>query len=355
MLSLRQKIALELERHVQDDLIRKHPLRQLFWESTLRCNVHCRHCGSDCRSDALQPDMPREDFLRVLDNIAEHTDPHKVFVIISGGEPLVRDDLEICGQEIKKRGYPWGMVTNALALTKERLEALTEAGLRSLTVSIDGMESNHNWLRGHKGSFTRCAAALDLMAAQDKVRYDVVTCVNQRNYSELAEMKAFLISKKVPGWRLFTIFPVGRAATNPELQISPDQMRGMMRFIRDNRREGLLPTSYACEGFLGEWEGKVRDHLYFCQAGVMAASVLIDGSISACGSIRADYHQGNIYKDDFWQVWQERFQPYRDREWMRKDECADCRYFKYCRGNGMHLRDGEGRLLLCNYKKLKGH
>ena len=54
-------------------------------------------------------------------------------------------------------------------------------------------------------------------------------------------------------------------------------------------------------------------------------------------------------------MWQERFQPYRDREWMRKDECADCRYFKYCRGNGMHLRDGEGRLLLCNYKKLKGH
>ena len=354
MLSLRQKIALELERHVQDDLIQKHPLRQLFWESTLRCNVHCRHCGSDCRSDVTQPDMPREDFLRVLDNIAEHTDPHSVFVIISGGEPLVRDDLEICGAEIKRRGFPWGMVTNALALTKERLEALTDNGMRSLTVSIDGMQQNHNWLRGHKGSFDHCAAALDLLAAQDRVKYDVVTCVNQRNYGELPQMKQFLIDKHVPGWRLFTIFPVGRAAHNPELLISSEQMRGMMRFIRDNRREGLLPTSYACEGFLGEWEGKVRDYLYFCQAGVMVASVLIDGSISACGSIRADYHQGNIYRDDFWQVWQERFQPYRNREWMRKDECASCSYFKYCRGNGMHLRDANGKLILCNYRKLKG-
>ena len=85
----------------------------------------------------------------------------------------------------------------------------------------------------------------------------------------------------------------------------------------------------------------------------MVASVLIDGSISACGSIRANYHQGNIYQDDFWEVWQNKFQPYRDRSWMRKDECKDCKYFRYCRGNGMHLRDSEGKLLLCDLKKLK--
>jgi len=47
--------------------------------------------------------------------------------------------------------------------------------------------------------------------------------------------------------------------------------------------------------------------------------------ISACPSIRADYHQGNIYENDFMEVWNHRFKPYRDREWMKKDECADCR------------------------------
>ena len=50
MLSLRKKLGLELERRIQDQLIEEHPLRQLFWESTLRCNLHCRHCGSDCKS-----------------------------------------------------------------------------------------------------------------------------------------------------------------------------------------------------------------------------------------------------------------------------------------------------------------
>lgn len=353
MLSLRKKLGLEIEHKLQNSLIKEHPLRQLFWESTLRCNVSCRHCGSDCKKLPDKPDMPLEDFLPVLDNIAAHTDPHKVFVIISGGEPLVRDDLERCGQEIYKRGFPWGMVTNALYLTKERFDALVNAGMHSMTVSIDGLKENHNWMRRHKDSFDRCSEALDILANQTSVIYDVVTCVNARNYDDLPALKEFLISKNVPGWRIFTIIPVGRAANDPEMQISPEQLRGLMQFIKANRKEGRLHTSYSCEGFLGELETEVRDYFYFCQAGVMVASVLIDGSISACGSIRANYHQGNIYQDDFWEVWQNKFQPYRDRSWMRKDECKDCKYFRYCRGNGMHLRDSEGKLLLCDLKKLK--
>jgi radical SAM protein with 4Fe4S-binding SPASM domain len=80
--------------------------------------------------------------------------------------------------------------------------------------------------------------------------------------------------------------------------------------------------------------------------------VLIDGSISACGSIRADYHQGNIYKDDFIDVWENRFQPYRDRSWMKKDQCGDCKWFRYCEGNGMHLRDDDGKLILCHLDRI---
>ena len=64
-------------------------------------------------------------------------------------------------------------------------------------------------------------------------------------------------------------------------------------------------------------------------------------------------HQGNIYKDDFMEVWNNKYQPYRDREWMRKGECADCEFFRYCKGNGMHLRDGKGDLLFCHYKRLQ--
>ncbi len=351
-LSLRRRVALEIARKLENDRVREHRLRQLFWESTLRCNLHCRHCGSDCKKSSGFADMPKEDFLRVLDNVAAHTDPHSVFVIISGGEPLMRDDLEECGRAIYEKGFPWGMVTNGLYMTPKRFRALRNAGMHTATVSLDGLEEEHNRMRSNPKSFARAVDAIRTMAAEPDFVFDVVTCANRHNYPQLDELKEMLIGLGVRAWRIFTVFPVGRAAQHNDFQLTGEEFRGVMEFIKRTRSEGRIKASYGCEGFLGNYEGDVRDHFYTCSAGVSVASVLIDGSISACTSIRSDYKQGNIYSDDFWEVWTDRFAPYRDREWMRKGDCAECKFFRYCRGNGMHLRDENGDLLFCHLKRL---
>ncbi|MBO4564893.1 MAG: TIGR04133 family radical SAM/SPASM protein [Bacteroidaceae bacterium] len=351
-LSLRKKVALELWRHREQNMLQEHPLQQLFWECTLRCNLRCRHCGSDCTQKSEQLDMPKEDFLRVLDSIAAKTDPHQVFVIISGGEPLMRDDLEACCAAIHAKGFPWGMVTNGLFLTRDRFVNLLKAGMGSLTISLDGLEDDHNWMRGNPHSFQKVDYVLSMLAKMPQLMSDVVTCVTRRNYSKLPEIRQYLLSKGVPRWRIFTVFPVGRAATDPELRLSDEEFRSVFEFIRTTRKEKQIHLEYGCEGFLGNYEGEVRDHLYTCQAGITIGSVLVDGSISACTSIRSDYHQGNIYRDDFMDVWEHRFQPYRNHDWMRTGECHDCTLFRYCQGNGMHLRDSEGHLLLCHVHRL---
>lgn len=350
-LDFRHRIALELNRVLTQRIIKQHPLRQLFWECTLRCNLRCRHCGSDCKNNSAIADMPKDVFMEVLDDVKKVTDPHKVMVIVTGGEPLMRRDLEECGREMYEKGFPWGMVSNGFALTKTRLDRLMESGLRAITISLDGVGEDHEWMRGVPGSFQRAAEAISMVSATPDLVSDVVTCVNRRNFDKLSEIKDFLWSLGVKSWRLFTVFPVGRAAEDPELQLSNEQFRGLMEYIKSCRKEGL-DVSYGCEGFLGNYEGDVRNGFFFCKAGVSVGSVLADGSISACPSIRADYHQGNIYKDNFMDVWENQFRPYRDREWMRKDECADCKWFRYCRGNGMHLRDENGKLILCHLKRL---
>ena len=351
-LSFKQRIALELNRQLVRDAQQQHPLTQLFWESTLRCNLHCRHCGSDCKASALQPDMPFDDFHKVLVRIKEHYDSHRIMVIISGGEPLMRKDLLECGRAIYDLEFPWGMVTNGRLLTPQKIEELLQAGLHSITISLDGFEEEHNWMRGTADSFQRAAEAVKILAHEPSIRFDVVTCVNRRNYATLEAFKEYLISLGLKSWRLFTVFPVGRAAQDSELQLNKEEFRGLMEFIKKTRTEGRIHASYGCEGFLGEYEGQVRDRFFSCLAGVSIASVRIDGAISACGSIRADYNQGNIYTDDFIDVWENRFQPYRDRNWMRQGVCADCKYFRYCQGNGMHLRDDEGNLILCHLSRL---
>lgn len=214
-ISIRKRLGLEINKKLTDGLIREHPLRQLFWECTLRCNMHCRHCGSDCKKSAWYADMPKEDFLRVLDGVAAHTDPHKVFVILTGGEPLVRDDLEECGRAIYDRGFPWGVVTNGLYLTPERLEACLRAGMHTATVSLDGFREEHNWMRGNALSYDSAVAAIRMLNAVPGLVIDVVTCVNRRNYASLEQLKRFLISIGVKRWRMFTVFPVGRGQATP--------------------------------------------------------------------------------------------------------------------------------------------
>ena len=160
-LSLRRRLALEIGRKLYQQKVKEHPLRQLFWECTLRCNLHCRHCGSDCKVKAGQQDMPLADFLRVLDNIRQHTDPHQVFVIVTGGEPLMREDIAQCGAAIYQKGFPWGMVTNALYLTPQKFNDLLRAGLHAMTISMDGLGEEHNWMRGNKYGWLGRGAQLD--------------------------------------------------------------------------------------------------------------------------------------------------------------------------------------------------
>jgi radical SAM protein with 4Fe4S-binding SPASM domain len=264
------------------------------------------------------------------------------------------------------------------------------AGLRSIAISFDGLELDHNWLRQHPLAFEGATRAIKLAAQYGVQRgstvvqhssklsnterealnnieqapapaeqpnglvWDVVTCVNQRTINQLDEMQQYLWSIGVRNWRLITIDPMGRAAENPELILTPEQHRQVLDYIREKRKQGLH-ISYSCEGFMPDYEMEVRDHLFHCAAGISIASILVDGSISACTSVRGKYYQGNIYKDDFWEVWENGFEPYRNRKWMKKLEpCNNCKLFRYCEGGGMHLRQEDGALMLCHHNKLMG-
>ncbi len=318
----------------------------------MRCNLSCRHCGSDCKKEAMIEDMPKEVFFKVIDDITPHVNPNKTLIMLTGGEVLMRKDIEEIGLELYRRGFPWSMVTNAMGLTPERLDSLMCSGMRAITVSLDGFEDIHNHFRGNKNSFSRAVKAIEAISKEEELVWDIVTCVTPALLPRLEEFKEFIYSIGVRRWRLFTIVPMGRAKNDLSLQLSSEQLHELMHFIIKTRKEDKITCSYACEGFLGGYEGQVRDRFYHCSAGMHSASVLIDGSISGCTSIRSKYYQGNIYKDNFWDVWQNRFDKYRNREWMRKGECATCKEFKHCRGGGMHLRTEDGELILCHLKKL---
>ena len=336
-----------------------HELNYLFWECTTRCNLHCRHCGSDCFAASQDVDMPLEDFLRAFDTIpvAERAKPFTV--VLTGGEPLLRPDLPEVGAALRSRGVGWGIVSNGWFYDAAMHARLAAAGLGALTISLDGLEASHDWMRGRPGSFARALKGISVAATDPRVNFDVVTCVHKRNLAELEEIYTLLSGIGVRQWRIFTIIPIGRAADDPEMHLSDAEFVSLMDFIAAKRHprpdRGSMKVTYSCEGYLGPYENKVRDVPYFCHAGINIASVLVDGRICACPNIDRDaFSQGNIYEDDFWQVWQERFQPFRDRSWTRRGRCADCRVWRDCLGGGMHNWHGAcDEVLNCHYAKIK--
>jgi radical SAM protein with 4Fe4S-binding SPASM domain len=223
----------------------------------------------------------------------------------------------------------------------------------AVTLSLDGLESSHNWLRANGKSFENAVRALDLIVASKGLTYDVVTCVNRKNIAELPELQAFLISKRVKAWRLFTIAPIGRAAGHKDLALTGEELRQLMDFIARSRAEGVIDVKFSCEAYVGNYEKQVRDSYFFCRAGINIASVLIDGSISACPNIDRNFAQGNIYHDDFLDVWNNRFEIMRARGWMKTGMCARCGDYKNCNGGAMHLwNEQKDTILTCINRRM---
>ena len=294
--------------------------------------------------------MPFSDFLKSIEPLEKRYRRDTTLIAITGGEPLLRQDLADCGRTLREHGFRWGIVTNGMLYDEARHRELLDAGMSSVTVSLDGLEATHNWLRNHPQSFQRALNALRLIASAPELNYDVVTCVHQRNLSELPMLKQLLIEHGIQHWRLFTIAPIGRATENAELQLNRQQVEEMFQFIADTRDEGSIDLKFSCEAYTGDYEEEVRDSYFFCRAGINIASVLINGDISACPNINRSFAQGNIYRDNLLEVWEHKFDTMRNRDWMRCGPCAKCPDYKQCLGGAMHLRPAYGQPILRCYK-----
>jgi len=247
--------------------------------------------------------------------------------------------------------YKWPKDENP---NEKRHISLLNAGLGALTISLDGLKDSHNWLRNNENSFNRVDRAIGLAASSSRLNFDVVTCVHRRNIDELPQIHKYLLSKAVKAWRLFTIVPIGRAESNPDLSLSDEQFKSLMDFIVEKRGERTMDVKFSCEGYVGDYEMKVRDSPFFCRAGINIGSILIDGSISACPNIDRSFAQGNIYRDNLYDVWQTKYQAFRERSWAKKGKCSDCKEWRDCQGNGFHNWHGDkNTVLVCHHEKLQ--
>lgn len=339
-MNLHHKIQSQLHNKYKELEQQQAILQYLFLEISQRCNLNCLHCGSDCKSNTNQAELTTPSWKKIITSVKQQFSD-KVAFIITGGEPLMHPDLDEITQHIARQNMRWAMVTNGMLLNQKRMQMLLKNNIYSLTISLDGTKNAHNLLRNHPKAFEKVEHALKLIAQSDIPQKDVVTCVFPANLNQLDEMAAYLINKGIAEWRLFRIFPSGRAKNNRILQLSFDQTQQMVQWIAQNKKKYNaqgLNINLSCEGWL-PWstDKQVRDNPFFCRAGVNIASILANGNITGCTNNQEPFHVGNILKDNLAYVWKNNFDDFRNRTWVSQTQCSACNDLKYCQGGSIHL------------------
>jgi radical SAM protein with 4Fe4S-binding SPASM domain len=326
-----------------------HPLRYLFWESTLRCNMSCLHCGSDCvRDSSTQADELDIGTIKAeLRSIAQVYEPGTITFAIIGGEPLVRKN-DICevGAYAAELGYHWGIVTNGLLLDDEAIHQIERSGLQTISISLDGLEREHDALRNRSGAFRSAMSAIERLLTRRFFRkFDVICCVSKLNIDKLEPFVDHLRQLQVPAIRFTPIFSHGRATRHSELILDKDDYLHLLRFVAAQReRQTDIRINLSEEGYWGpEWEGRVRDNLHYCGSGIVIGTILHNGDVIGCPSMSRAFVEGNLKNAPFIDLWQRGFSRYRaGRRDLFAAQCDGCEHWVLCEGGGLHLLDQTG-------------
>lgn len=338
------------------DGLYEHPsLESLFIEMTLNCNEHCRHCGSKCGDVAMQEQLTDEevlDFLRDLKSKVER----KPFLNITGGEPLLRPGFIELMHRITEMGYNWGMTSNGTLIDEMMIDRLKYAGMKTISISIDGMEDSHNWFRQTKDGYAKSMKAVELLVKESFHNVMITTVVHKRNIGQLYEMYERMKTTGINTWRLINVEPIGRAKENKEILLEDEDYKVLLDFIKEYReKEDAFEICFGCNHWLGaENEHRFRNWYYKCAAGIKTGGIFYNGDIGGCLDIDRNQQtiQGNIRRDDFLDVWKNKFEVFRRNRADASEYCKNCSEKEYCRGDGFHTWNlKESRPELCLFEK----
>ncbi len=322
-----------------------HQLNYLFWEATVACNFKCKHCGSAYERLKGKEELTTKEALSVFTSIAEDFDPSSITVAITGGEPLVRKDLVEVGRKLSELGFGWGLVTNGYLMNKEMARDLVRAGMKTVVVSIDDIGNRHDVFRGVKGAYEHAIRAIRNLSAIGGLKdIQITTTVTAQTVDRLEDLRNEFLTLPITSWRVMAVSPIGRAKKNHKFLLTKSQIEQILTFILETQKSKSvsIPVFYGCENYLGKkYEAKVRPYYFECRAGINVGSILYNGDIFVCPNVPRTSRliQGNVRKERFSDVWNTKFEYFRNTNLYAPKSCSDCKHWNYCEGGSRHLGD----------------
>ena len=305
------------------------------WNLTRRCNLECAHCYiSAGPHESATSELGTADCRRIIDELLE-VNPAPM-LILSGGEPLLRDDLtEIAGYASRK-GATVVVGTNGTLLTDERIAALQEAGVQGVAVSIDSLRpSYHDNFRHGKGSLEETTAALGRLRER-RLDFIIQTTVTKGNRGELEGLAAWSADQGAVSFNCYFLVATGRGAGLSDLAPAEYEavLADLARWQRDYRGRMLVRSKCAPQFMRHvhalDPDSPILNYQTRCPCGTQYCRITPDGKLTPCPYLPEV--AGDLRTQSFGEIWRSAplFQTL--REGTLGGKCGRCEYQKLCGG-----------------------
>jgi len=304
----------------------------LFWEVTNRCNLYCRHCYNDSTTRSYEPSL--EQIRSVVDQLSS---TKLRTIVISGGEPLMRKDLQTILEWLRPMAFNLILATNG-TLIDERNAAWLGQLIDEVNLSLDaGNKLAYEKFRGRKGTFEKCLRGLRLLVKQN-TSVVIQTTLSRFNIDSLEELATLAIEEGAISWIVRLPVFSGRATQNEGDFLSRDELvkkESILSEIRA-RHQSKFEELQIGVNFMWSYQENYssvqrKDRIISCAAGTVGALLTADGTLAPCPLFSGtDFKSSAVWNNNFLEEWKtaQCMQTMRSLRLSRIRQCFHCAQFK---------------------------
>jgi radical SAM protein with 4Fe4S-binding SPASM domain len=329
------------------------PKPLVVWQVTRSCNLNCLDCHSDSRPRRYAGELNTRDALTMIDDLANYGVSQLHF---AGGEPLLRGDLLELVFRARQRGIQPSLITNGTALTPECVTGLKQAGIKSVSILLEGIGQGVDGHRGVRGAFTATLQGYwSCQAAGLASNFHVP--LNRWTYRDIEHFFLFFERARIRHVVFEHLVYAGRG-NNPEKDLTHEETRRALDLIlertEDFVRRGLEIRIETSQNYVDgvylylqlmrkhPWRASGAHHLLRPTDSALYGAGVGLASIDPAGDVHPDPHWtsaafGNVRSTPFSEIWAKSTDTLltglRDRMPRLKGRCADCRWKRACGGS----------------------
>ncbi len=317
----------------------------LIWNLTNRCNLYCKHCYA-LANQRKDEELTLYDIKKLSEEFVKN---NVKFVILSGGEPLLREDIYDISKILREKGIRTYLSTNGLLITKENIEEIKRS-FDYVGISIDGTPEVHDLFRGKKGAFRKSLEAIELCLSEG-IKVGMRFTLTDITKSSLNFVFKLAEALNVPKIYISHLVFAGRGKKLKDVEkeeykrIVERIVRKAIEYVRFGKNIEIVTGNNEADAvilyreFRKRYPRKAR-YLYETlknwggnQAGVRLVN------IDHKGNVKPDpffYHSlGNVKEKSFTEIWNSNglLSKLRERPRKIKGKCESCYYLEICNGN----------------------